>query len=262
LQYTVYLRRDEAIAGIGDIEDTLALLDRFSDRSPVVLEADPVVQEKWKKDKAEASEIVADRLIAIYEAKRVKETDEPFPHLKTTVSRVVYLLAKYPELRNPKGKDGRFTREPQMAFYKAMFPGSQGDTARRAFAYVQNTLGMYPPDEEGRMWQVWTEAQFREFFAAKNAEQFRGYAERAARMASAGLSALIEQELRSDLGSVDVSVNEAGLATVTKKRYLSAEEFSRINRKLRRFGIRYDRDAHVWFGGIGQRPTAQLVAPV
>jgi hypothetical protein len=192
LPYCVYLRRDGAIAGVGNLEEAQALIDRFADRNPVVIEGDAVVEKKWMEDKREASMIVGDKLLALDVARRIKETGEPFPHLKTTVERVTYLLGRYPELRNPRDSKGKFTRQPQTDLYETVFPGSQGDTARRAFAYVQNTLQMYPPDEETRMWQVYTQEQFREFFAAKNAEEFRQYAETAARVVESGTVALVE----------------------------------------------------------------------
>lgn len=250
-KYCVYLKKDRAIAGIGNLEEALALVESFYDRNPIVIEADKTLEEIWARDKIEATSIVADKLLALELVKRVKETDEPFPHLKTAVERVVYLLAKYPELRNPRDEKngGKFTREPQIRLYKTIFPDSQGDTARRAFAYVQNTLRMYPPDEETQMWQVWSAEQFREFFNAMNAEQFRGYAEKVSELASSGILALLEQALGDDWKLVNVSINDVGLLTVEKKRYLTDKEFWRITKALRPFGIKYDRDAHLWFGG-------------
>jgi hypothetical protein len=52
-------------------------------------------------------------------------------------------------------------------------------------------------------------------------------------------------------------VNEIGMVTVTKKSFLTDAEFTRITEKLKRFGVGYDRSAHLWFGGrISKRITA------
>ena len=246
--YAVFLRRKGVMVGIGGLNEALALVNQFVSEDPVVVEANDEIAGEFAKDKGRASMIIADRLFAMRVARMIEENEEPFPRLKSVMERVVYLLAKYPEIRGA-------SREEQVNRYRAIWSttsktGFSSETVRRSFAYVQNTLGMYPADQAAQMWRVWNQAQFREFFAAKNADEFIEYAEKAERISEEGFKALIEQELGPYLwGLVDTTVNEAGVVAVYKKRYLTSDEFVRINSILRKLGMRYDRDLGGWYGG-------------
>jgi sulfur carrier protein ThiS len=247
-KFAVFLKKKGVVVGIGGLQEVKALLDQFDPEDPVVVEANDEIVREWAKDKSRASEIIADKLAALHIAGMIEEKEEPLSRFKTVTERVVYLLAKYPEIRGA-------SREEQVNRYRAIWSttskaGFSSETVRRSFAYVQNTLGLYPADQTTQMWRVWNKTQFREFFSAMNADEFKEYAEKAVRISEEGFKALIEQSLGSDLWAiVDTTVNDSGVVAVYKKRYLTNDEFARINNALRKLGMRYDRDLGGWYGG-------------
>jgi hypothetical protein len=147
--HAAFFRRKGVMVSIGGLNEALALVNQFVSEDPVVVEANDEIAREFAKDKGRASAIIADRLFAMRVARMIKENEEPFPRLKSVMERIVYLLAKYPEIHSAP-------REEQVNRYKAIWSttsktGFSSEAVRSSFAYVQDTLGMYPAYQMAQM---------------------------------------------------------------------------------------------------------------
>ncbi|MDG7022987.1 MAG: hypothetical protein JRN45_00540 [Nitrososphaerota archaeon] len=256
-KYCVYLKREGVIAGIGGVNETLALLDKYKASGPVVVDSDPILEQIWQEDKAGASKVVCDKvrvaLLGPLVKEQLKEYGEPHARFKTTLERVVYLLEKNPMIDDPVPGEGRKVspfrdahRQSQVDSFRAFFGftsshGFSGETVRRTIDYVLNTLRWYPVDDEVKMWQIWNEAQFREFFSAKNAEQFREFAEKGAEIASSSAKDVLSQLLPAE--SVEIEEDGRMGLVVRLTRYVPDREFTKIRKACVMAGLAYEMGA-------------------